>query len=244
MKSLENEMVCGDHDIADYIPDPEDGLAHYEEAVELALARVRDTDVATRWSQAGLKDTASDPFPTDPGWSGGTLYEDVHERRTASDAATLWQVIESIGGEHGWYSFPLAWSLRGWINELTGRIGLRLGRRHAHQLHVGEALDWWRVEHIEKPWLLRLRSENLMPGRLWLELTLHPDGDGQTIYRQRALFQPYGLAGVASWKASVPFRDTIFGGIARNITGAAEHYTNGDSAADAEDMVRTGTTDE
>jgi uncharacterized protein YbjT (DUF2867 family) len=243
MESLENEMVCGDHAIAEHIPDPEGGLAHYEEAIELALARVRVSDVLTRWSRPGIVETSSDPLPTDPGWSGGTLYEDLHERRTPADAATLWQVIESIGAEHGWYSFPLAWSLRGWINELTGRIGLRLGRRNVHQLHVGEALDWWRVERIDKTRLLRLRSENMMPGRLWLELTLYPDGDGQTIYRQRSLFQPYGLAGLAFWKASVPFRDTIFGGIARNITGAAEHQaaTENPTADDADEMVRTGT---
>ncbi len=36
MDSLENDVVCAEHDIADYIPDPEGGLTPYEESVELA----------------------------------------------------------------------------------------------------------------------------------------------------------------------------------------------------------------
>jgi hypothetical protein len=51
MDSLENDVVCGDHDIADHIPDPEGGLTHYEDAVELALARVREGELQTRWSR-------------------------------------------------------------------------------------------------------------------------------------------------------------------------------------------------
>ena len=39
MKSLENDVVCAEHDIAQHIPDPENGLTHYEDAVELALER-------------------------------------------------------------------------------------------------------------------------------------------------------------------------------------------------------------
>ncbi len=45
--------------------------------------------------------------------------------------------------------------------------------------------------------------------------------DGGSYYRQRALFQPYGLAGEAWWIASTPFRSAIFGGIARDITSRA-----------------------
>jgi hypothetical protein len=56
---------------------------------------------------------------------------------------------------------------------------------------------------------------------LWLELSVRDDGDGGSRYRQRALFQPYGLVGEAWWTASFPFRHAIFGGIARDITSTA-----------------------
>ncbi|WP_040694066.1 SDR family oxidoreductase [Nocardia vinacea] len=223
IESLVHEVVCGDHDIAAYIPDPADGLTRCERAMELALTRIRNAEVPTRWSDASTPGAPSDPLPTDPAWSGGSLYEDLRERHTHADADTLWAVIESIGGENGWYSFPLAWSLRGWIDRVTGGVGLRRGRRDPHHLHPGEALDWWRVEHIDRPHLLRLRAEMQVPGLAWLELGVEPDRSGGSRYRQRAIFQPHGLAGHLYWKAITPFHAAVFGGMARNITGTAEH---------------------
>ena len=221
IESLVHEVVARDRDVAAHIPDPADGLTHYEHAIDLALKRIRDSDVPTRWSDAS---NPSEPLPTDPDWSGGSVYTDVRERHTAADPAKLWEVIESIGGEHGWYSFPLAWSVRGWIDRIAGGAGLRRGRRDPRRLHTGEALDWWRVERLERPRLLRLRAEMRLPGRAWLELSATPstpDGTGST-YRQRAVFEPHGLAGHLYWKSIAPFHDVIFGGMARNITGTAE----------------------
>lgn len=222
IESLVHEVVCHDRDIAGYSPDPEGGLTHYEHAVELALMHTRHAEVPTRWSDASWPGAPSDPLPTDPAWSGGSLYQDIREHRCAADPHTLWEVIEAIGGEHGWYSFPLAWSVRGWIDRLVGGVGLRRGRRDAHRLHVGEALDWWRVEYLDRPRLLRLRAEMRLPGRAWLELEAVPDGDRGACYRQRALFTPHGLAGHLYWQAISPFHGIVFGGMARNITGAAE----------------------
>lgn len=219
MESLENDVVCADHDIARHIPDPAGGLTHYEEAVELSLAHVRNEGLQTRWSRADGDVGPSRPLPSDPEWAGGSLYQDVRERHTPVDGETLWDVIESIGAEHGWSASPLAWSLRGWVGELPLASGLPQGARRPHRLHSGEALDWWRVEHIERP-LLRLRADIPLPGRLWLELSVQPGHDNDAVYRQRVLFQPYGLAGHALWKASVGFRDALFGGIARGIAAA------------------------
>jgi uncharacterized protein YbjT (DUF2867 family) len=221
MDSLENDVVCGEHDIAEHIPDPEGGLTHYEEAVELALAGVRDEALQTRWYRQGDADSAARPLPTDPSWAGGSLHEHVCERRMSSDDETLWEVFESIGAEHGWSAVPLAWSLRGWMGRFVGATTANrpLGRS---QLHVGEALDWWRVEHVDPPRLLRLRADIPLPGRLWLELSVRDDDDGCCSYRQRTVFQPYGLAGEAFWTVWMPLRDAVLGGIARDIASAAQ----------------------
>ncbi|MDQ2881296.1 MAG: SDR family oxidoreductase [Actinomycetota bacterium] len=223
IESLVHEVVCHDRDIAGYIPDPEGGLIHYEHAVELALTHTRHAEVPTRWSDASWPGAPSDPLPTDPDWSGGSLYQDIREQGCAADPSVLWDVVEAIGGEHGWYSFPLAWSVRGWIDRLAGGVGLRRGRRDPRRLHVGEALDWWRVEYLDRPRLLRLRAEMLLPGRAWLDLEVIADGAGGARYRQRALFEPHGLAGHLYWKSIAPFHDIVFGGMVRNITGTAEH---------------------
>ncbi|BCK55833.1 SDR family oxidoreductase [Nocardia wallacei] len=231
MESLVNDVVCADHRIAEYIPDPPRGPTSYCRAVELALRRIRELDVPTRWSDANLPDAASDSLPTDPEWSGGSMYQDVRERDTCADPGTVWTVIEAIGGANGWYSFPLAWSLRGWIDRLVGGVGLVRGRRDPERLREGDALDWWRVERVDRPRLLRLRAEMLLPGRAWLELSVTPEGGGAR-YRQRALFQPHGLAGHLYWQAIAPFHAAIFGGMARNITVTAE------AAAHSAEVVR------
>lgn len=222
VESLIHEVVCHEHDIADHIPDPPNGLLGFECAVRLALTRIRSSDVSTRWSDANTPGAPSDPLPSDPEWSGGSLYQDFRERHTSADPETVWKVIESIGGEHGWYSFPLAWSIRGWIDKLAGGAGLRRGRRDPLRLRTGEALDWWRVEYLDRPRLLRLRAEMRVPGDAWLELSAIPEPDGGTLYRQRAIFEPHGLSGHAYWKAIAPFHQIIFGGMLRNITGTAE----------------------
>ncbi len=221
IESLVHEVVCHDRSVAAVIPDPPAGLTHYERAVELALVRIGNADVPTRWSGASDRAAPSDPLPSDPEWSGGTVYEDYREHETPASPAALWDVIESIGGEHGWYSYPLAWSMRGWVDRLVGGVGLRRGRRDPRRLHVGEALDWWRVEQLDRPHILRLRAEMRLPGRAWLELSAEPAGDGGARYRQRAIFEPHGLAGHLYWRSIAPFHDLVFGGMARNITGAA-----------------------
>ncbi len=230
IESLVHEVIRRDDRIDAWIPPPPDGPLHYERALELALARVRDADVPTRWSDAAWPAAPSDPLPTDPEWSGGTLYRDVREHPTAADPETLWQVIEAIGGEHGWYSFPLAWTVRGWADRLVGGVGLRRGRRDPRRLHAGEALDWWRVETLDRPRRLRLRAEMKLPGRAWLDLIAEPDGTGGARYRQIALFEPHGFAGHLYWKAIAPFHDVVFGGMARNITGAAEQQSKSGAA--------------
>ncbi|MFJ2775402.1 SDR family oxidoreductase [Kitasatospora sp. NPDC087315] len=221
VESLRHEVVCAEHDIAGYVPDPPGGLTGFDEAVRLALRRIRDARVATRWSSASLPGAPSDPLPTDPDWAGGSLYQDVRERRVAASPAALWRVVEGIGGENGWYSFPLAWALRGRLDRLAGGVGLRRGRRDPARLRVGDSLDFWRVEEIEPGRLLRLRAEMRLPGLAWLELTVTPDGRGGSDYRQRALFHPHGLAGHAYWWSVAPFHAVVFGGMARRITERA-----------------------
>ncbi|GAB7110840.1 SDR family oxidoreductase [Streptomyces phaeofaciens JCM 4814] len=220
-ESLRHEVVCHEHDIARYVPDPPGHPVGFDEAVRLALRRVREAKVATRWSSASLPGAPSDPLPTDPDWAGGSLYTDRRELCVAAPRASLWRVIEGIGGDNGWYSFPLAWAVRGWLDRLAGGVGLRRGRRDAARLRVGDSLDFWRVEEIEPGRLLRLRAEMRLPGLAWLEMYAETDDTGRTRFRQRALFHPHGLLGHAYWWSVSPFHAVVFGGMARNIARAA-----------------------
>ncbi|MFE4815044.1 SDR family oxidoreductase [Streptomyces sp. NPDC056704] len=220
-ESLRHEVVCREHDIARYVPDPPGRPFGFDEAVSLALQRVRDAQVTTRWSSASVPGAPSDPLPTDPDWAGGSLYTDQRERSVDAPPAALWRVIEGIGGENGWYSFPPAWALRGRLDRLVGGVGLRRGRRDAARLRVGDSLDFWRVEEIEPGRLLRLRAEMRLPGLAWLEMYAEAGAESGSRYRQRALFHPHGLLGHAYWWSISPFHAVVFGGMARNIAKAA-----------------------
>ena len=90
------------------------------------------------------------------------------------------------------------------IDKLVGGVGMRRGRRHPDRMGVGDAVDFWRVEAVEPPSLIRLRAEMRLPGEAWLEWRIDTD-DGRTRVRQRALFHPRGLLGRAYWYALVPF---------------------------------------
>ena len=231
--SLRNTVVAKERDIAGYVPDPPEGLLGFDRAVELALQRIQETDVVSRWSSASVPGAASDPLPSDPDWAGGSLYTDLRERTVAASPESLWKVIEGIGGEHGWYSFPLAWRLRGLADRLVGGVGLRRGRRDPATVYVGETIDFWRVEERDQGELLRLRAEMRLPGLAWLELGITTEveaagGPPRTTYVQRALFHPRGLFGHAYWWAVAPFHGIVFGGMARNITAAAEHLERGE----------------
>ena len=223
VESLVHEVVCDEHDIAEHVPDPPGGLLGFEDALRLALQRVQDADVATRWSSAAVPGAPSDPLPSDPDWAGGSLYRDVRRTRVAAPPDVVWEVMESIGGQQGWYSWPLAWQVRGVLDKLWGGPGLRRGRRHPSRLLVDDAVDFWRVEEVDRGHLLRLRAEMRLPGLAWLELAVRParDGDGSEL-RQRATFHPHGLAGHAYWRAISPFHGVVFGGMQRGLRAEAE----------------------
>ncbi|MEU8678287.1 SDR family oxidoreductase [Streptomyces sp. NPDC048560] len=220
-ESLRHEVVCHEDDITAYVPAAPGRPLPYGEALALALRRVQDAEVATRWSSAAVPGAPSDPLPTDPGWAGGSLYRDERTMTVDAPRESLWKVIEGIGGDNGWYSFPLAWAVRGWLDRFMGGVGLRRGRRDAERLRVGDSLDFWRVEEIEPGHLLRLRAEMRLPGLAWLEMYAERDGRGRTVFRQRALFHPRGLFGHAYWWSVSPFHALVFGGMARNIAQAA-----------------------
>jgi hypothetical protein len=222
IESLQFDCVVRDHSISEFIPQPEGGLTGYRASVRLALVKMRDGEVETSWQDATVAGAPSDPIPSDPEWTGHTVYTDLRERKSSATAGELWAVVEGIGGENGWYSFPLAWALRGWLDKLVGGVGLRRGRRHPSTLNTGDALDFWRVESIDRGHSLRLRAEMKLPGRAWLELTVEDCGDEGSFYRQRAVFFPSGLGGRLYWLAILPFHGVIFSGMVNRILAAAE----------------------
>jgi uncharacterized protein YbjT (DUF2867 family) len=221
VRSLRHPAVCHEHDIARYIPDPPSGLIPFDEAVGLALTRIKEANVNTRWSDASTPGAPSDPLPSDPVWTGGTLYTDVRAVSTTASPQQVFSAVERIGGETGWYSASILWRIRGFIDRIAGGVGLRRGRRDPEHLSVGDAVDFWRVEEVRPGQLVRLRAEMKMPGRAWLEFRIHEEY-GRTTLTQRAIYWPKGLLGHAYWWLVAPFHAVVFPPMARHLVEHAE----------------------
>ena len=221
-QSMQHEAIGHDSRIEDVLAPPTGGPTRYRQAVWAALAAQRSGDLESRWDDdAALTAHPAASLPEDPDWAGHTVYTDERERvQEGVDAQAVWRVIEGIGGEAGWYSTPLLWSLRGAADRLVGGPGLRRGRRHAHHLREGDAVDWWRVERIEPEHRLTQRAEMRMTGRAWLQLGVE-ETEGGTRYRQRAVYFPDGLWGRLYWWGIYPFHALVFPAMARNIMAEA-----------------------
>ncbi len=188
------------------------------DAISRALVNEDQEFAETRWSDA--LSSAGKP----QSWGGDRYGSRLVDSRTITVAVPPEQAfapIRRIGGQNGWYYGNWLWSLRGFLDLLIGGVGVRRGRRDPDNLHVGEALDFWRVEVFEPPQRLRLKAEMKLPGRAWLEFEVSPCEQGSTI-RQTAIFDPLGLAGLAYWYAIYPLHRFVFAGMLRNLARAAE----------------------
>jgi uncharacterized protein YbjT (DUF2867 family) len=187
----------------------------YREAVAAALDKVEQGAVETRWSGA-LQGVSTRTMGDREG-----LIREVRSIRIEAPPARVFQVLSSLGGERGWLAWNLAWRVRGALDRLVGGPGLRRGRRHPTELFVGEAVDFWRVDLLERDRLLRLRAEMRVPGTAWLQWEITPDGTTSGVV-QTALFAPTGLAGLVYWYALYPVHGVIFSAMVRAIRREAE----------------------
>ncbi|MGZ4723150.1 MAG: SDR family oxidoreductase [Ilumatobacteraceae bacterium] len=193
----------------------------YTEALTRALARVATDMVETTWASSIT--TGSD---RDEGkqlaTNEGMLYE-RHRARVASPPDVVFAEICALGGDSGWPAGNTLWQIRGMMDRVVGGVGMRRGRRHPRELRVGEPLDFWRVEAMDTPRLLRLRAEMKLPGEAWLQFEVSADGEG-SILEQTAFYDPRGLTGYLYWYAVVPFHRFIFPGLVASVRERSEAH--------------------
>jgi uncharacterized protein YbjT (DUF2867 family) len=187
------------------------------DAIAMAL-RNEDREVAeTRWSDAL---SSSGSRHRRGGVRFGSRIVDSRTIHVAASCRRAFGPILRIGGQNGYYYANWLWGLRGFLDLLVGGVGVRRGRPHPDRLHVGDPVDWWRVEKIVPDRELRLMAEMKVPGRAWLEFKVEPHGDG-SLLRQTAIFDPLGLFGLFYWYALYPIHQLVFAGMLRGIARAA-----------------------
>jgi uncharacterized protein YbjT (DUF2867 family) len=187
----------------------------YRRAVELALERIQEGRVETRWTGA------LGSGPTRELIDREGMMSEVRTNGVRASPARIHDVVTGLGGDRGWLVWNWMWWIRGLIDRLLGGPGLRRGRRDPKELLSGEAVDFWRVERVERPRLLRLRAEMKVPGRAWLQWEMVPEGDGARLV-QTALFRPNGLLGFLYWYTLYPIHAAMFSRLAWAVTRRAE----------------------
>jgi uncharacterized protein YbjT (DUF2867 family) len=223
IEGLVNEIIVKDHKAQEIFP----GIKplNYRQAVEAALENVLAGQVETRWCDA-LYSSQGNRSPVSLISEEGMLIEQRQIRIKASEQEVFNQ-YSRLGGDRGWLYLDRAWQIRGVIDRLLGGSGLRRGRRDPNNLRVGDAVDFWRVEEVEAPSLLRLRAEMILPGRAWLQFESGQTPEGDVLLLQTAIFAPRGLTGFLYWYSLYPIHSIIFSGLTREIKKQAEKKISG-----------------
>lgn len=185
----------------------------YKEAIRLAFARLEQNCVTSTWKDSLVS---------------GRLQRDISEFMQVPTFGTYRNIkvfkiydpeevadrIWSIGGETGWYYATWIWNIRGFMDKLSGGVGLRRGRTNLHEIHSGDALDFWRVLYADKNRRrLLLYAEMKLPGEAWLEFAI----TGENTFTQTATYRPKGIFGRFYWFILIPFHFFIFKGMASRI---------------------------
>jgi uncharacterized protein YbjT (DUF2867 family) len=188
----------------------------YEEAINMAFRKIEQNLVVSSWKDSmisGRLNKNLGKYIQVPKY--GVLKDE--QKLKVQDKEAVLRNIWKIGGENGWYYVNWLWRLRGFIDKLSGGVGLRRGRTHPDKIFPGDSLDFWRVLLADKEnRRLLLFAEMRLPGEAWLEFRIDEDN----ILHQTATFRPRGLKGRLYWYCALPFHYFIFSGMIRNIAKA------------------------
>jgi uncharacterized protein YbjT (DUF2867 family) len=210
VNSMKIEVVCRDNRINELLGvRPMD----YETALERTLQKTEQHQVVSSWKDALISsqfDHRLSDFIDVPTYG---CFVDHRSAKTTNSEHTL-NKIWQIGGHTGWYHATWLWRIRGFIDRLSGGVGLRRGRTHPSRIQVGDTIDFWRVLYANKEeGRLLLFAEMKLPGEAWLEFKI----SGQTLH-QTATFRPKGVMGRVYWFMVLPFHSIIFQGLINKLS--------------------------
>ena len=209
VSSMKVEVICSDNKINDLL---DVNPMSYEQALSRALIKVDEDKVASSWKDSLVSGRFNNNISEFLKVPKKGCYIDRRKKEIESKDYTL-ERIWSIGGETGWYYGDWLWNFRGFIDKLFGGVGSRRGRTKKHDIHSGDALDFWRVLYANKEeGKLVLYAEMKLPGEAWLEFKII----NNTLY-QSATFRPKGIWGKLYWYAILPFHGFIFNGMLNKL---------------------------
>jgi uncharacterized protein YbjT (DUF2867 family) len=187
----------------------------YDRAIRLAFDKIEQNQVVSSWKDALSSDILHAGISRYIQVPVFGCFKDARSMKTPDPEGAL-RRIWSIGGANGWYYGNWLWRIRGFMDKMSGGVGLRRGRKNPTEISAGESLDFWRVLLASKEEKrLLLYAEMKLPGEAWLEFKITDDN---TVI-QTATFRPRGLMGRLYWYAVLPFHGFIFEGMLKRVAG-------------------------
>ena len=214
VESMKIEVVCRNNDLQKMLNIETIG---YKKSVELAFEKIEQNMVLSSWKDSLITSSAYGSISENIQVPEFGCFKDRKEIEIKNDPEQVLDNVWSIGGERGWYYGNTLWRIRGYLDRLSGGVGLRRGRTNLNRLASGDVLDFWRVivaDRDEKR--LLLYAEMKLPGEAWLEFKIIQKGKKQFL-TQTATFRPSGLPGRIYWYLLLPFHFFIFDGMINNI---------------------------
>lgn len=209
VSSMKVEVICNDKRINTIL---QIASMSYEQALSRALVKINKNDIASSWKDSMISGRFFGNVNDYIKVPKKNCFIDRRKMKIENRDFTMNQ-IWSIGGVTGWYYGDWLWSFRGFIDKLFGGVGSRRGRTNKHDIHAGDALDFWRVLYANKAeGKLVLYAEMKLPGQAWLEFKII----NNTLY-QSATFRPQGIWGKLYWYSVLPFHGFIFNGMLNRL---------------------------
>ncbi|MCH7397705.1 DUF2867 domain-containing protein [Belliella sp. DSM 107340] len=140
------------------------------------------------------------------------IFVETWKSSIAGKESQVWEKIQNIGGENGWYFGTFLWKIRGRIDLIFGGIGFRKGRPK-RELEIGDQVDFWRVVNVDNSRKhLKMKAEMKLPGKVWITFEIKGDQ-----FIQEIDFQPQGIFGRLYWIMTKPIHHYIFSGMYKAI---------------------------
>lgn len=212
IQGLKHDLLADDRQLRELNPQP---LISFDDAVRSALNDQHKISDALSW---GNDPQALNRWQPDYGFfakqAGCTLTTDA-------SLEALWQVINQLGGQRGYFFGNTLWKIRALMDRAMGHK-LATGRPDRDSLEVGDNVDSWKVIVVEPQQELTLLFGMKAPGLGRLTFRLNDLGHQRQL-DVRAWWHPAGMPGLLYWLVMSPAHLFIFRGMAHKITQLAEN---------------------
>ncbi|MCF7957030.1 MAG: SDR family oxidoreductase [Phycisphaerae bacterium] len=227
IKGLKNEVIVENNDALQLFPNiiPED----YKTSVRKALEQLHPYRISPiKKIQVQSGSLRFSKFYTQ---KEGMIIESK-SAQIAGTPGDVYQVLERMGGENGWWGLECVWRFRGLIDRWFGGEGYACFRSNDQKVCVGDQIDFLDVENVIEPKELLFKVRFKLPGKGWMQFKLDPKEPQRTTLILTAFFAPKGLGGIFYWYALLPVHRIIFTIMLKKIISKANQNADRDASVE------------